>query len=142
MTVESHSVSLLHQRGNTARGIFYFDPDEDDDDCHLTLTFEGSELTARSSDYFEAMSEIRRKLESEGWQLICNGSSRNVFPSGMSRDMGSRGQLAYKLSLGVAGKTSDLVDIFECETPIDPVSVDEQLRFYEQWIDSLSRRKQ
>jgi hypothetical protein len=49
--------------------------------------------------FFDALCAIRQRLEEQGAMLDCYGASLNVFPSGMSRDMG-RGVKAYKLTLG------------------------------------------
>ena len=65
------------------------------------------------------------------------GGSRNVFPSGMSRDMGS-GLKAYRLTLGSTGRLEDLVGIFETGPGIEPATVDEQRAFFREWVSSIA----
>ena len=80
---------------------------------------------AESDDCFSALQDIRRVLEEDGLAAYCYGSSRNVFPSGMSRSMGG-GRKAYRLSLGKQGRMADLVDIFTAGPDIELVSVEEE----------------
>jgi hypothetical protein len=102
------------------------------DQCTLTLTFDGRSHTATDRDYFEALCKIRLELEKENALPMCYGASRNVFPSGMCRDMG-RGLKAYKMTLGERGKQSDLVSIFATGPDVDPATVSEQRSFVESW---------
>ena len=55
---------------------------------------------------------------------------RNVYPSGMGRDMGA-GLKAYRFSLGRAARLEDLVFIFETGDDVVPVTVQEQREYYE-----------
>jgi hypothetical protein len=70
---------------------------------------------------------------------MCNGAAKNVFPSSMQFSMGNT-RKAYKLSYGKQAKLEDMVDIFEFEEGLEFVSVDEQLQFYNQWINSVMKR--
>src|SRR5688500_18815216 len=114
-------------------GIFEFD--HDDEQCVLTLEMGSERLRAQESDYFEALAKIREELERRGLRPVCYGASRNVFPSGMARDMGA-GLKAYKMTLGQPARTKDLVGIFDNGPDVDPVSVEEQERFHRGWLNS------
>ena len=54
---------------------------------------------AKAESYFEALQCIRKDLEPDGIQILCNGAARNVYPSPMMLSMGE-GRTAYKVTLG------------------------------------------
>ena len=105
----------------------------------LTLHFNGQEISSVDDDYFSAMCAIRRVLEQEGALPCCYGASKNVYPSGMSRDMGA-GVYAYKLTLGSPAKQADLVSIFDTGPDVVPATVAEQEDFFKRWSQSFGRR--
>jgi len=113
--------------------------DEDSQSCILSLTYRDQTISVQASDYFEALCQIRLQLEAQQIQLLCYGASRNVYPSGMARDMG-QGLRAYKLTMGKHAAMADLVDIFTTGTDIQPVTVEEQRLFYESWLTSPTKR--
>lgn len=55
---------------------------------------EGSE-----SDYFEALRSARRQLDPHGVRLLVNGARRDVWASGMAREMG-QGLQVYVIERG------------------------------------------
>jgi hypothetical protein len=138
MAEETYPIRFINGTGEFVEGAVSLDEEADDDLCRLMLRFPYGQYNAEACDYFEAMCLIRRELETTGWYPFCYGACRNVFPSGMSRGMGSRGLLAYKLQLGKQARSSDLVGIFDFDADVHPVAVDEQAEFYEQWLRSLS----
>lgn len=73
-------------------------------------------VEARADDAFEALCQVRERLEPDGWRLGVAGAQVDVWPSGMARDQGG-GLRAYRLTAEGAG---DLVDTFE---PVDPATV-------------------
>lgn len=103
--------------------------------CRVSLNYRDYSIEASSSDYFEAFSQIRLILEQEGLIPFCYGSSLNVFPPGMCRDMGS-GLTDYRLVAGRAPERTDLVKIFESGHDVIPASVANQKAFYSDWIQS------
>lgn len=105
--------------------------------CVMRATIEGKEVVAHEFDFFECLCRIREALEKTKLQLHCYGASKNVFPSGMARDMGT-GLQAYKLTLGQKGSMENLVGIFENGEDVTPSSVEEQARFYKQWLTSVT----
>jgi hypothetical protein len=136
MSNEQHSVQLVNTAGSFEQALFVLDEDDDAEDCRLILKFSGGEIAATAADFFDALCQVRIELETRGWQAICYGSSRHVYPSGMCRDMGM-GLKAYRLQIGRPAKLADLVSIFAPGPDVDPVSVQEQRQFFEDWLKSL-----
>ncbi|MDP9265797.1 MAG: hypothetical protein M3O91_06745 [Chloroflexota bacterium] len=105
--------------------------------CSLKLSLDdGRAFTAESSDYFECLILVRRDLEAEGIVVCCQGARRDVWPSGMARDMGA-GLKAYVLTIGRAPERGDLISIFG---PADREligTVEEQRRHFREWWESL-----
>jgi hypothetical protein len=103
----------------------------------------GKAWSARGRDLFDAFCALRLQLEPLGMRICVSGARLDVHPSGMSRSMGG-GQMAYEL--GKPGKIGrlwrfhvrrrpPLVYIFSpapCELV---VSVAEQERYFEEWVD-------
>jgi hypothetical protein len=133
--ITEYPLSLVSADGRSLDGLLRLDEKHDT----LTLDYAGGRLEVVNGDYFEAFSCIREKLEAEGLRPFCYGASQNVYPSGMSRDMGG-GLRAYKLTLGQPGRIADLVDIFSTGPDAMPVPVAEQREFYSRWLESLRNR--
>lgn len=133
MPLNDRKVQLIHASQAAVLGTFLLDEDIDGDNARLTLRSSVGEFTGEASDFFEAMCKVRDCLESIRWRPVCYGSSRNVFPSGMCRDMG-RGLKAYRLELGRHTTTKKLVSIFDSGPDVEPSSVAEQRRFWEEWL--------
>lgn len=102
----------------------------------VRLVLGGEAVQVVAEDCFAALVQLRRGLEATGRLLVCNGSSLDVYPSGMSRSMGV-GQKAYRLTMGRQALMADLVSIFETAPGVQPSRVDEQAAFFEQWVASL-----
>jgi len=93
----------------------------------------------KGTDLFEALVALRRELEAVNAQLLCAGARPDVFPSGMSRDMGV-GRKAYITRLGQPALRTDLVDIF-VDAELDSVgTIEEQTAFHERWVEALRQR--
>jgi hypothetical protein len=88
-------------------------------------------------DQFECLLRARVELEPQGFRFLVNGARRNVWPSGMARDMGG-GRQAYVLFIGQPGRP-ELVDIFEPADESQIALVQEQRDFFQTWLDD--RRK-
>lgn len=102
----------------------------------LKLTLPHKAIEAQAEDFFSALTEIRARLEKSGILVENFGSSLNVYPSPMSRNMGS-GEKAYKLEMGRQAMSSDLVSIFETGPDVVPSTVEDQENFYREWLKSL-----
>ncbi len=93
-------------------------------------------LESEAPNLCEALSLLRKQLESQSCQLLCNGSRRNVIVSGMSRQM-SGGRKAYVVNLGEPASRESIVDIFDYAGPNEVSSIKDQQEFYKRWVDSL-----
>jgi hypothetical protein len=106
----------------------------------VRLSCEHFEIKGEGDDSFEAFCRVREELESRGWLPLCYGASRNVYPSGMCRDMGG-GTVAYKLIMGQLARLEDLVEIFDTGPDVEPATVNEQYKYWRTWLASLVRSK-
>lgn len=133
-TLVSRNLFLLHQNGSLSACKLSFSRKEP-----WHLLFEGNEMPEiifDNADLFECLTNLRLKLEISNLLILCNGSVRNIYPSGMSREM-SGGRLAYRIHLGKPTTRDDIIDIFEPASPSDVVKVIEQEEFHQQWMRSL-----
>ena len=113
--------------------------DEQDECYKLTLNIDGKSLTAEADNYFYALRELRKKAEAENIKILCKGCCKNVYPSPMILSMGDAIK-AYTLTLNQPAVMKDLVEIFDpCELS-EYATVDEQEEFYNQWINSITKR--
>lgn len=87
-------------------------------------------------NYFEALQILRKELEKDCIQILCNGAVVNVYPSPMIMNMGD-GIKAYKLYLGKQAALANLINIFDYEYGLSCCSVAEQKAFYKEWLNSL-----
>lgn len=138
MEPERRPVTLISSDGSAVPGEFLLweESPGDADRVRLAVKFGGGEITHEADDFFSALCSIRTELEVTGLMPRCYGSSRNVYPSGMSRGMGT-GDKAYRLYPGQRGRTADLVEIFDDGPDVDPVSVLVQEDHYRAWLESL-----
>ena len=90
---------------------------------------------SKSDNIFDSVLELRKKLELKNIYLLCNASVINVYPSGMQKEFG--GTKAYKLQMGKQAVLADVVDIFDYNSELKIGSVEEQKKFYENWLKSL-----
>jgi hypothetical protein len=109
---------------------------EDAEKTLVVLRFSGRFFQASEETYFAALNLIRQQLEPEGIIPDCHGCSRNVYPSPMSLAMGY-GEKAVRMRMGQPGRREDQVSIFETGPDTEPVTVAEQVRFYQEWLGSL-----
>ena len=131
----SHRVPLVTRAGESA-GEGEISYHAEDGQCVVRLLTPEHDLSAASSDYFEALCKVRLQLEVNGLLVATYGGSRNVFPSGMARDMGA-GLKAYRLFLGQQGRP-ELVGIFETGPGVEPATVAEQRAFFQAWLSSTT----
>jgi hypothetical protein len=139
MEPDRRPVALISSDGGFVQGEFLLweESPEDADRVRLAVTFGDEEIARDADDFFAALRSIRAVLWVAGLTPRCYGSSRNVYPSGMTRGMGT-GDKAYRLYLGRRGRTEDIVDIFEDGSDVDPVSVQVQETYYREWLGSLT----
>lgn len=108
-----------------------------DQECSVKVAEpRGGEWNGEGKDLFKALSAVREKMEPHDLYILCNGSRKDVTPSGMSRAMG-KGRKAYRISLGKQAFKEDLLDIFDPVEPEQTATIQQQKDFYQQWIKSL-----
>lgn len=137
MEVEKKNIKLLHREQMFNEELFLYEEAPDDEDMVLIeTTINGHKLSYKSENFFIALQALRKELESKNIQIICNGAAKNIYPSPMQMSMGS-GRKAYKLSMGQQAKNSDVVDIFDCDEELYFVNLDEQSKYYSEWLRSV-----
>ncbi|NHK27686.1 hypothetical protein FF098_007215 [Parvularcula flava] len=94
------------------------------------------EYFAVAGDYFAAFQSIRIDTAPLGIKFLCQGARKNVYPTGMARDMGL-GLSAYQLELGKKADKSKLVRIFDAAPSSEIDTVENQDDFWRQWLASL-----
>jgi hypothetical protein len=127
---------IIHLIGGVDDETGTLTTEDRDDLCHISFHYRDRIIEASADDYFEAFCRIRLQLEPERLIPFCYGASLHVFPSGMSRGMGS-GLKAYRLTPGRQALTKDLVSIFDSGHDVIPASVANQKEHYNDWIRSL-----
>jgi hypothetical protein len=104
--------------------------------CRLVLRLDdGRVLTADAHDYFECLMTIRKAIEPAGGLVLCQGARRDVWPSGMARDMGA-GLKAYILVKGRPPRSDELVNTFDPTDESLVGTLAEQRAAYRAWIVS------
>jgi len=136
MDSEKKMVKLLFEKHEIKEiDLYIYDDFEDAPDrISLQIDIEGIKYSGESDNHFEALIELRKGLEMDEIQIMCNGAGRNIYPSPMQFDFGNT-RKAYKKYLGQQAKISDLIDIFGYDGGIEFVSIDEQLEFERVWVN-------
>jgi hypothetical protein len=96
-----------------------------DSPCELILDVGGRTYRSHGLDWFDSLQQLRAALERDGLLICVEGARGDVFPSGMSRQMGD-GRRAYRHVLGRRPERTDLVDVFGTTCCDDVVSIAEQ----------------
>lgn len=87
-------------------------------------------LSFTETDVFECLTQLRLELAKYGCKPLCAGARKDVYLSGMHRDMGS-GLSAQIMSLGSEVNWEDIqVGIFDYAEPDLIASVEEQWNYY------------
>jgi len=120
----------------TTNLLIYDEIENDEDSVILEIDINGKKFGGQSDNYFDALKELRKYLEKENIQIMCNGAARNVYPSPMQFSMGNT-RNAYKTYLGQQARMSDWIDIFDYEEGLEFVRIDEQFKFNSEWVKSF-----
>jgi len=107
----------------------------DGDECNVRLEKWTTVSVGRGQDYFAALVDLRRQLESTGLLLLCCGARTDVYPSQMQRQA-TLGRKAYVLQFPRSAGRPMVVDIFDAATPDQVGSVGEQREWFERWTAS------
>jgi hypothetical protein len=87
-------------------------------------------------DLVDCLTKFRTEMESQGCLVVCNGTRKNAFISGMSRDIGG-GRTCYLLELGKKFSPREMVLVLGSANPADVGTIEEQRAFYEKWRESV-----
>src|SRR4051794_39501352 len=82
---------------------------------HMRLTlsgWQGQDWSFDGVDPIDCLRFLRREVEPLGWRVLCQGSRRDTWASGMARDMGGGWRL-YGLQRGRPANPNHLVEIFD-----------------------------
>ena len=97
---------------------------------------DGNLRSFSEQDLFKSMQKMREELETRELQILCAGARPDVWPSGMSRDMGG-GRKAYVMRIGKHTNAADLIDIFQYASPESVGTVQQQREYFQLWFNSL-----
>ena len=89
-------------------------------------------------DLYVCLAKIRKDFPD--MKFLCKGAKINVSPSRMSSQMSS-GIIAYELTMGRSATREDIVNIFTYEENDITNDPQEQVSFYERWLDSLKNKE-
>ena len=126
----NYAIKLLGPQGVVHQGSFHLE--DLGGSCKLILTFNGQSLSAMSWDFFDALAQIRRRLEKDGLLPFCHGASRNVYHTDVSRAM-AQGLMAPRWEPGKR-MPAGLVFIFHSGPDVEPVTVAEQRECHRQRV--------
>lgn len=108
--------------------------------CCLDLQIENvGDFFQETDNYFDALLNLRKKLEPLQIKILCWGARKDVWASGMQRDMGA-GLTAYLLSEGEGRKPEQ--SIFDYAAPETIGTVTEQRAFADKWLNAKRTQKQ
>ena len=128
MIEEKYKISCL-VNGVETEAILKLD---EEDNCRITFEMGDYSISIEAENYFYALIDLRRKMESQNVKVLCKGASKYVYPSPMILSMGDAIK-AYRLTLGRQASMKDLVNIFEPCKSDEYASIDEQLAYYKEW---------
>lgn len=100
-------------------------------ECRIRLFWADGELDAVDWNFFAAFKAIRQQLASRELLPVCYGASRRVGLSGMLMDWGL-GLQVYRLKED-GGVIQEDVCIFDNGEDVEPVSVEVQEKFQDEW---------
>ena len=110
----------------------------------LTLHIPGKQaISANERDYFESFCKIRRQLEPQGLIPLCIGARRDVYPTGMSRQMGG-GLRADIHKMNIRSSANDPVDLVYIFAPAPRelvTTVAEQRDYFKDWVESVTGQR-
>ena len=92
-----------------------------------------------SHNYFDALIDLRKELEPLQIKVLCFGARKDVWASGMQRDMGA-GLTAYLLSAKVEGRKPEQSS-FDYAPAETIGTVNEQRKYNDDWISSKRAQK-
>ena len=103
----------------------------------LRLLVGDRDVESSGPDFFEALREVRRQIEPDGWRILCLGASQDVWPcAGESESSNWRAVCRWKLH--DRGRMQR-VDIFATGPDVLVGSIEDQERFHAKYQGSVNR---
>lgn len=130
--IEIQNINILNNGKIEKNKLFLL---EIENEINLKIEIKNVIYFSKGDNIFDSIVELRKKLESKDIYLLCNASVVNIYPSPMQKEFG--GTKAYKLQMGKQAVLTDVVDIFDYNSELEVGSVEEQKKFYENWLESL-----
>jgi hypothetical protein len=104
--------------------------------CHLQFYNTNLGLIRlEANDFYDCLNALRIILEKQDLFPLCNGATKNIAVSRMTRQMG-HGMKCYQIELEKQASIKSMVDLFDPAKPVFVVTVEEQKQFYNLWIES------
>ena len=100
-------------------------------ECRIKLQWTGGAIEKIDWHFFESFKRVREQLALHGLLPVCYGASRKVILTGMGIDM-ALGRKAYRVDED-GQLIRPTVDIFKTGDDVEPVSVEEQEQFQDEW---------
>lgn len=137
MDIEIKPMKFLTGKNEVISGhlVIYEEAPEDCDCVKIEANVDSLSFSFFDDNYFSTLNLLRKSLEKNKLQILCNGSAKSVYPSRMQENSTK----AYHMTVGRQAMTSDIVDIFDCDDSLEFVTVEEQQLFYEDWLKSLKK---
>jgi ClpA/ClpB-like protein len=98
----------------------------------MQLEWSGDPIQVDAGDLFEALVQVRGRLEPEGWFVAVQGARLDVYPSAMQREMAS-GLNAYVLPTDEPTRLQDIVETLDPAEPGTLATVAAQRAHAEDW---------
>ncbi len=129
-------VKLMHMDGDVEDcELVFLDSHEYIEMVVTSKVFGRSKWTG--SDAFHTLELFRNSIEPKGWKVLCNGSRKDSYPSGMCRDMG-RGFKVYIHDKNDITSCPQLVETFEFAESLHVGTVKEQYDYWKEWLNHKS----
>lgn len=110
--------------------------------CNLSFSHPELEThQVQGVDIFECMFTLREILhEQHDIYLLCAGSRIDTYSAGAARNM-SGGRILFIYTFGKCPTRADEVRIFDPASPDRVGSVEEQVRYHDEWLRSVGLRE-
>ena len=109
----------------------------DNDQCQIFFECFDMKICIVEDNFWDCLSRLKKQYPDI--LLHCKGYKRNAYPSRMLLQMGKAVKV-YEYKLGKQATFEDLVFIFSPEDSELTSSVDEQIVFFNKWINSLDNK--
>jgi hypothetical protein len=125
-----HKLKIQHQSGSIVEGIIYENRILEPNKMKFT-SLVTPDIEAYDKSNFECLKIFRIELEKHGYRPLCNGARFDTYT------LDEYGIFVNILKLGKVANKEDRVDTLDYAEPNLIVSIAEQRKNYESWLDSI-----